>query len=964
MSDIYLQQQIVYVTHREPSFYLFIVLLTIRSSTDAVTLTGSSEYAVPGSEFTLTCDVPEEANSDQLYRRPDVTAVASIQIAGSQCYNTATVPPVLCSPDVCSCTTTSTNYGTVFQWVIQPQTGDHGSVWFCRRSNPSLPEADRIVESPDYTLNVADSPGTVTLSPPGTTYTRTEGDTLPDITCTADCRPGCTFVWTKPDNTNFTASAVLSLGQLDRSEHGTYRCTARNVVGESTTTTSVTVQYGPGTVTLSPPDTTYTRTDGDTLPDITCTADCRPGCTFVWTKPDNTSFTASAVLSLGQLVRSEHGTYRCTARNVVGELTTITSITILYGPSTVRLTPSTTSYTPIEGHAIPTVTCSSDCNPVCTYSWAKDGQSHKTGSDLQLTNIQRGQTGVYMCTASNGYGSRTSSDVSVTVNYGPGDSISFQPRQDVLDRVENQTVPDIVCSADCEPPCTYIWSKAGTTYINPLSVSTAIRGNAGQYTCTATNSVSQGTNTWNLIVRFPPQIVNLSYTQGDADVTENGSKSLVCYVESYPPSTIQWYFKANNTVLLTTPDVLDSTYTLAAAVCLDTGVYTCSARNSVSNMEATRDININVLCKPHPYEVTDYNQAISISTSAKLILPAVFISNPKPSFTWTFQNSKLTPATELLNGIDNFYVQNKFVMMNLSAVSEGTRTDIQEIWFGLYNATATNSQGSTMISFMVQEKQSPSFPKRLTVGCAKPYAAKVSWKDGGHAQYYQVFFSTDEFLQSNQPYPVTVTEKEAGRVMYSLDINNLEGGQLYYFKVAAFNEYGNTTSLDAVGCTVQQALSCGSDSMYITGLVLICVAVVTLLCTVGLGIFIKRNGGLPFLKCRHPHPGEIQSVQLSERRNVNEAHTKTDREEEGLQYEQLDTNAIAKPSVYSETGSHHHGYQNNPVNDGQYESLGRRFTENVYDECQSRTSGNKGIYVNTTNAGSAANSGECKTAFG
>ncbi|OWF48541.1 hypothetical protein KP79_PYT01171 [Mizuhopecten yessoensis] len=92
---------------------------------------------------------------------------------------------------------------------------------------------------------------------------------------------------------------------------------------------------------------------------------------------------------------------------------------------------------------------------------------------------------------------------------------------------------------------------------------------------------------------------------------------------------------------------------------------------------------------------------------------------------------------------------------------------------------------------------------------------------------------------------------------------------------------------------------------------------------------------------------------------------KTGREEEGLQYEEIDTNAIAKPSVYSETGSHHHGYQNDPVNDGRmYESLGMRSNPSVYDECQSRTSGNKGIYVNTTDAGSAANSRECKTAFG
>ncbi|XP_021368370.1 carcinoembryonic antigen-related cell adhesion molecule 5-like [Mizuhopecten yessoensis] len=364
----------------------------------------------------------------------------------------------------------------------------------------------------DVSVTVNYGPGaSVSISPPDNTYTRTEGDTLPDITCTADCRPGCTFVWTKPDNTNFTASAVLSLGQLDRSEHGTYRCTARNVAGESTTTTSVivTVQYGPGTsITLSPPDTSYSRTEEDTLPDIICTADCRPGCTFVWTKPDNTNFTASAVLSLGQLDRSEHGTYICTARNDIGTSKTTTT---------------------------------------------------------------------------------------VTLQYGPGDSIAFEPMQDIVERVENQTVPNIKCFADCRPPCTYSWSKSGTVRPNPLSLSKVTRTNAGTYTCIANNTISKGTNDWDLIVKFPAEIDSLEYNQGDADVTEHGSKTLICKVESVPSSTITWYYKNNDKQLFTATDVLESSYTLTTAGCLDTGLYTCSARNSVSNTAVVKDIRINVL---------------------------------------------------------------------------------------------------------------------------------------------------------------------------------------------------------------------------------------------------------------------------------------------------------------------------------------------------------------------------------
>ncbi|XP_060083574.1 hemicentin-2-like, partial [Ylistrum balloti] len=399
---------------------VFTLPWTTFTSTDAVTLTGSSVYAVPGSGFTLTCDVPEEAQGVRFYRRPEVTSPeGAVQVGGDQCYNIKVALPVPCTPDVCSCVT-SEGLGTVFRWIMQPQTEDHGSVWFCRRTNTNLP--NQTLDSADFILEVANGPGTsIALSPPDTTYTKTEGDTLPDITCAADCKPDCTFVWTRPDNINFTVSPVLSLGQLKRSEHGTYKCTARNGVGESTSTTHVIVHYGPGV------------------------------------------------------------------------------------------------------------------------------------------------------------------------------SISFEPQEDSVDVAENQTVTDVICSADCRPLCTYTWSKLGSNYLNPLSLSVATRNNAGQYTCRANNTVGQGTRMWNLTVRFPPRITALVYSQGDAEVREHESKSLICTVDSYPPSKIQWLYKTNNTILLNTPDVLDSTYTLTNAKCLDTGLYTCVVRNSVSTTAVTRDIPVNVL---------------------------------------------------------------------------------------------------------------------------------------------------------------------------------------------------------------------------------------------------------------------------------------------------------------------------------------------------------------------------------
>ncbi|XP_021363704.1 uncharacterized protein LOC110456959 [Mizuhopecten yessoensis] len=451
----------------------------------------------------------------------------------------------------------------------------------------------------------------------------------------------------------------------------------------------------------------------------------------------------------------------------------------------------------------------------------------------------------------------------------------------------------------------------------------------------------------------PPEIDSLEYNQGYANVTEHGSKTLICKVESVPSSTITWYFKSNDTKLFTATDVLESSYTLTTAGCLDTGLYTCSARNSVSNTAVTKNIRINVLCSPRLDPRVFTVRQIWLATHDNLTMNAMFLSNPEPSsFTWTFQNSSHTYFTELNDGTDNFVIHNTPFSSNLSALSVGTRANIQEAWFGLYNVTATNSKGNGTLTFTVADKGNPSPPNILQVDCGKQMSAEVSWEDGGNSQFYRVLFSLDAFKKSKEVYPVTIAFED-GRNIYSLYVDNLVGGRLYTIKIAAYNTYGNTTSLDAVGCTVQGECSCGTDNMNVTGVALICTGVLTLLLTVGLGIFISRNGRLPFIKGQHLKQREFQNVQLSER-----AVTPNKEEDERSPYEQLDTNKITKASVYSEIGSHLPGRRKDSVNDNrEYESLEGRSNPNVYEELHGTPSGDKEIYINTAIAEGCFGSG-------
>jgi hypothetical protein len=79
---------------------------------------------------------------------------------------------------------------------------------------------------------------------------------------------------------------------------------------------------GPIQIEISPPDTTYTVNETDSVNQINCTADCNPICTTTWTGPNLPAGTTS-ILSLQNISRSQAGVYNCTAVNEISSLTLI-----------------------------------------------------------------------------------------------------------------------------------------------------------------------------------------------------------------------------------------------------------------------------------------------------------------------------------------------------------------------------------------------------------------------------------------------------------------------------------------------------------------------------------------------------------------------------------------------------------------------------------------------------------------
>lgn len=94
-----------------------------------------------------------------------------------------------------------------------------------------------------------------------------------------------------------------------------------------------------------------------------------------------------------------------------------------------------------------------------------------------------------------------------------------------------------------------------------------------------------------------PKISKLRYITAGPNISENSSIKLSCEVESYPKSTILWFYENNRTVPLKTDNnVMTSIFTLKDADCFDTGFYTCVAYNGLGP-NVTSALPINVFCE-------------------------------------------------------------------------------------------------------------------------------------------------------------------------------------------------------------------------------------------------------------------------------------------------------------------------------------------------------------------------------
>ncbi|KAL3862882.1 hypothetical protein ACJMK2_008826, partial [Sinanodonta woodiana] len=305
----------------------------------------------------------------------------------------------------------------------------------------------------------------VFLSPSTTSYQLTELSRL-DVKCSATCVPQCDYQWSEPLVNQNDNMGWLSISQIQRNQNGTFVCTVTNpkVPGKSATANfSVIVYYGPDSngLTLSPSNTSYQLTESSSLT-VQCIATCVPQCNYQWMGPGISQNDNRGLLSVSEISRNQSGTFTCTVTNPKNHGKNVTaniSVIVYYGPDDrkVSLSPSNTSYQLIELSRLD-VKCSATCEPQCNYQWSGPMVSQNDNMGLlSISQIQRNQNGTFICTVTNPKvtGKSATASFSVIVYYGP-DIPYLSPSTAVYTRLEGESVPDIICSADCFPGCTQV----------------------------------------------------------------------------------------------------------------------------------------------------------------------------------------------------------------------------------------------------------------------------------------------------------------------------------------------------------------------------------------------------------------------------------------------------------------------------------------------------------------------------
>ncbi|XP_051577359.1 uncharacterized protein LOC127454297 isoform X2 [Myxocyprinus asiaticus] len=231
------------------------------------------------------------------------------------------------------------------------------------------------------------------------------------------------------------------------------------------------------------------------------------------------------------------------------------------------------------------------------------GRISVTATQLKITNSQLRDSGNY----------------TVSVEPSPATGLGVNTRSvqlKVFDAVDGvslslPTLPleggnvSLRCSVTMGTEVSVVWGKGGTALSSDtritisagsLFINPARRDDAGEYTCTVSNSVSAQTAKASLSVYYGPDAPQLTKTSsecvGGGDATVGQTVRLTCTSTSLPPASFSWELNGQQ---VTAGQSGSGVLSLQIFSTNQSGSYVCTARNDITGGTSKQQINVAVV---------------------------------------------------------------------------------------------------------------------------------------------------------------------------------------------------------------------------------------------------------------------------------------------------------------------------------------------------------------------------------
>uniref|UniRef100_A0A8C4EHY6 Neural cell adhesion molecule 1a n=1 Tax=Dicentrarchus labrax TaxID=13489 RepID=A0A8C4EHY6_DICLA len=402
-------------------------------------------------------------------------------------------------------------------------------------------------------------------------------------------------------------TSTLTIYHANVDSAGIYKCVAKYGDKEAQATVQVKIFQK---ITFQSAPSPQEFNEGDDA-DIVCDVVSSPPPTIIWKHKGSKIQVAKDVrfkimdnghLQIRGIKKTDEGMYNCEARVMPrGEIDFKMIKVVVNVLPTIRARQSDVNATADIGSSA-LLACDADGFPEPTVTWAHGGGGepvirwyslNEDGSELVIKDVKKVDEGDYTCIAKNKAGEKVE-EVSLNVFVQP--KITYLNNQTASEFDEQVT---LTCEASGDPTPTISWSFENRVFtegeqsldrnivvrsharVSSLTLKNVQFTYAGQYLCTASNSIGEDNQYMYLEVRYAPKILGpvTVYTW------EGNPANISCEVEAHPVASVVWFrdglqlpsANTTNMKMYNTPTI--SYLEITPDSQNDFGSYNCTATN-------------------------------------------------------------------------------------------------------------------------------------------------------------------------------------------------------------------------------------------------------------------------------------------------------------------------------------------------------------------------------------------------